>query len=168
MQIVGFGGFKATWMVSKLRIVHNLAKCVPSDLPLAYPGMTVHMRAKVSLRIVEMEGDDLVGADQGIDFTDGGIPAFGRANVVSCCEEVRCIQTNCQALRLFHGVVNGGQVPDFRAETGPLSSRVLECDADGRFPRGLDYLLQPLHNQFKPGFLACAQMCARMEHEKRE
>src|SRR5947207_11280572 len=131
MQIVGFGGFKATWMVSKLRIVHNLAKCVPSDLPLAYPGMTVHMRAKVSLRIVEMEGDDLVGADQGIDLADGGIPAFGGTNVIARCEKVSGIQTNCQALRLFHDVINGGQMPDFRAERGSLSRRVLERDADG-------------------------------------
>ena len=74
-------------MVLETRIIDNMAKGFEANLTLANVGMAIDAGAKLSLGIVEMKGEDLLEADERIDFTDGSIPAFGRADVVACGED---------------------------------------------------------------------------------
>src|SRR4051812_18384640 len=80
VQIVGFWGFKAPWMLVKAGVIYNVPKGIPSDLAQADSGMTIHMRAEIGLRVVQMESHNLIGADQRIHFADSRIPAFGGAD----------------------------------------------------------------------------------------
>ena len=88
-------------MVLETRIIDNMAKGFEANLTLANVGMAIDAGAKLSLGIVEMKGEDLLEADERIDFTDGSIPAFGRADVVACGEEMGGVEAKAKAFWIF-------------------------------------------------------------------
>src|SRR5713226_7719714 len=108
VQIGRLGRLQTAGQVSKASIVDDVTKSLAADFSLANPGVTIHARAEVGFGIVEMKGEDAVQANQCIDFRDGGVPPFGRADVVAGGEQVRRVQANSQPLRPLHLLVNRG------------------------------------------------------------
>src|SRR2546425_238502 len=116
-------------MVAKTWIIDDMPKGFFADLALSDARMPIDMRIQISLRIIQMKGHDLLHADQRIDLANGGVPSFGRANVVTGGKKMRRIQTNREAFRLFHTLEDHGQMPNLRAEATPLPRRILQRDA---------------------------------------
>src|SRR5688572_24427492 len=90
-----------------------------------------------------MKGEHLFHAEQVIDFLDGRVPAFLRANVVARREKMRGVETHAEAFWLVHFVEHSREVRDAMPEASALSRRVLECDAHRRTFRGAKCFIQP-------------------------
>ena len=68
-------------MSSEPGIVDDLPEGLLADLSLADVRVTIYARAETSLRIVQVEGEDLLQPDERFDLTDGRIPTFWRAGL---------------------------------------------------------------------------------------
>ena len=68
VEILAFGSFKAARVIFKPGIVHNMSESLASDFSQADPCVTINTRSKVRLRIVQVESENLVQSDPGIEF----------------------------------------------------------------------------------------------------
>src|SRR5689334_23194321 len=98
-----------------------MAECVASDFPLADSGVTIHAGTELGFGVIQMEGDDLLNADQSIDFADGRIPSLGRSNVVASGKKMSRVQAYCQPLRFLHRIKDRRNMPDLASEAASLA-----------------------------------------------
>src|SRR5256885_4065168 len=107
-------------MVFEAGIVDNVSEACFSDFPVPNMSVPIHARAEAGLRIVQMEGHNLLQPNQGSDFPNGRVPTFAWADVIAGRKEMGGIKANAQALRFLHAVVNGGEVLHCMTQAGPL------------------------------------------------
>jgi hypothetical protein len=65
------------------RVIDDQAEGLAPDLSLSDMGVPIHVRAELGLGIVQVKGKNLLQANGGFEFSQGGVPAFGRADVVT-------------------------------------------------------------------------------------
>ena len=77
-------------------IIDDVPECFLPELALADVLVPVHARAEIGLGVVQVESKHLFQPNQRTDFTDGGIPALGRADVVAGRKEMSGIKTDAK------------------------------------------------------------------------
>ena len=110
MEVGGFGGFEAAGVVGEPWVVDDVAEGFAADFALADAGVAIDAGAEIGFGVVEVEGEDLVEADEGIDFRDGGLPTLGSADIVSGLEKMGGIETEAEAFGALDAVVDFGEV----------------------------------------------------------
>src|SRR5947207_9046155 len=98
-----------------------------------------------------MPGQDLIQTNQRLDFGKGGIPAFLTSDVIAGGKEVAGIQTNPEALRAAHALINPRQVLELVAEATPLPGSVLQSNANRRMLCGLEHIVKSGEDLLNPG-----------------
>src|SRR2546426_7472427 len=102
------------------------AEAAPADVLMA-----IEPAAERALRVVQVEGDDPVEAQAGVELGECGRVAGGRAQVVARGEGVLGVEADAQPLAPARP---GREPPELReapADLRPLSGRVLERDGGG-------------------------------------
>ena len=112
-----------------------------------------------------MEGEDLIEADEVVEFTEGGVPTFFGADVVSGGEEMGGVETDAEALGFIDFVEDGGEMIHFVAEATALAGGVFEGDADGRLFCSAKDFVEAGDDLFEAGSFASAEVRAGM-HDK--
>src|ERR1043166_4038483 len=97
-------------MAGKSAIVDQMPEALEANFTLADVGVTIDARAEFSFRIIEMEGDNLVKADECFDLGHDLVPAFWRANVVAGGIKVGRIKATTEPLRMGGAIINLRQV----------------------------------------------------------
>src|SRR5205823_5433901 len=91
-----------------------------------------------------------------------------RADVIAGGEEMAGIQTNPEALRAAHLVINLGQVLEVIAEATPLPGSVLQSHANRRLLCRLKDFIKTGDDLLKPGLFTLAQVRTGMHDQKGE
>ena len=168
VQVVGFGGFEAAGAFAQAGIVDDVAEADHPDLAFADVFMAVDARTEVGPGIVQVKGDDLLEADEVVDFLQGCVPTFGRANVVSGGEEMAGVEADGQAFGVLHAIIDRGEMFHAMAQTAPLPCRVLERDAHFGLARGCERFVESCDGALDADLLAGAHVRAGMHHQKRQ
>ena len=113
-----------------------------------------------------MEGEDLVEPDKFFNLANGVIPAFLGAEIKTSFEEMRGVETNTEAARIFDALKNFAKMFDAVAEATSLAGSVFEGDADGGDFCDRENFVEARNNVFNSGFVAGAEVRTRMHHEK--
>ena len=78
-----------------------------------------------------MKGEDLVETDEFFDLADGVVPAFLGAEVEPGFEEMRRVEADAEAARVFDTLKDFAEMFDAMTEAASLAGGVFEGDADG-------------------------------------
>src|SRR5262245_5303530 len=138
------------------RIVDDMAEGFFADFAEANAGVTIDARAEISFGIVDVEGEDLVEADEFFDLADGVVPAFLGAQIESGFEEVRGVEADSKAALVFDALKNFTEMLDAVAEAASLSGGVFERDADGGCFGYREDFVEAGDDVFDARFFACA------------
>src|SRR5437867_1097509 len=139
------------------------AEAAPADVLVA-----IEPPAERALRVVQVERDDPVDAQLGVELGERGRVPGGRAQVVARGEGVLGVEADAQPLapaRL------GREPPELReapADLRPLSGRVLERDGGGEAAAGLQHLAERACRGAQSRVLARAAVRARMRDQVRD
>src|SRR5438093_1393442 len=115
-----------------------------------------------------MKGQNLVQAQERINLLDGGIPAFGHANVIARGEQVAGIKTDSQPVRAVDPIVNHRQMIEIMPEAAPLAGGIFERDPNGRMLRRVEYFVEPGYNLLQRRGLSLANVRPRMHDKERQ
>lgn len=168
VEVLGLGGFEAGGVIAEAGVVDDVPEGGAPEFALADAGVAVDAGAEGGGGVIQVEGEDLVEADRGLDFFEGLFPAGGGTEVIAGGEAVGGIEAEAESAGFGDAVVEGGEVGDAVAEAGALACGVFEGDADGVTAGGGEDDVEGFGGAVEAGFFSCAEVCARVEHEERE
>ena len=114
-----------------------------------------------------MKGQHLLQADHLSDLSNGGIPASGRADVVTGGEEVRCVKADAEPLWLFDSIEDFSEMANLVPEAGALPGCILERNAHRRFFRDPEDPVEGLRDALHAGVVSLAKVRSGMQNEER-
>ena len=81
---------------------------------------------------------------------------------------MRGVEANTQSLRLANAADNVGEVLEFASQARSLAGGRFQRDPRLYFRNSRKHAVDRFDNALESGFFACAEMRARMQHQKRQ
>lgn len=108
---------------------HQEAEALFSDLPLADAGVPVDARAKLFHRIVDVEGVEVLEADDPVEFLERLFPLFRGSDIVACGEDVAGVDADADRNFMMEAAEDEGEVLKTVADAASLARGRLKEDA---------------------------------------
>src|SRR5437762_221600 len=87
-ELLAFRRLENLWHLAKARVVHDESKRREAEMPIADVRVTIDARAERGLRVVEVNRDNLLDAEDAVQFGHGFLVASLRTNVIASREEM--------------------------------------------------------------------------------
>jgi hypothetical protein len=97
VEVGGLGSFEAAGVLGEARIVDDVSEGLTSDFALADACMAIDPGAEVGFGVVQVEGEDLVEADEPFDLVDGEVPTGGGSYIVTGGKEMGGVEAESEA-----------------------------------------------------------------------
>src|ERR1051326_1373906 len=168
IELLAFRRLENLRHLAKARVVHDKSKRRKAEMPLADVRMPIDTRAERSLRVVDVNRDNLLDAEYAIEFVHRLPIASLSADVITGREKMAGIEAHGKTPAICHELVDAREMLEAVPETVALARGDFQRDTDMVARRFRENIVQrggdPLHTRF----FATAHVAAGMEHDERQ